>query len=89
LSAAQSRNFGIGKFPGFRDSGIPGSRDCNPYLLRSRRYSARQVNLMHIVTFERTYPLYQVTSSIVISGDMIKFCWQTKCTTFNSLHLLI
>jgi len=30
LSAAQSRDFGIGKFPGSRDSGIPGSRDCNP-----------------------------------------------------------
>jgi len=24
LSAAQSRDFGIGKFPGSRDSGIPG-----------------------------------------------------------------
>jgi len=32
LSAAQSRDFGIGKFSGSRDSRIPASRDINSYL---------------------------------------------------------
>jgi len=43
LSAAQSRDFEIGKFPGSRDSGIPGSRDCNLYiLLRGRERKRRK-----------------------------------------------
>jgi len=46
LLIPKSRDFGIGKFTGSRDSGIPGSRDYNPYA-----WSTNRLLLTYLLTY--------------------------------------
>ena len=83
MSAAQSRDFGIGKFPGSRDSGILGSRDCNPYWCQIVFISPFSImlfllRLMTLMIFckDGTVLLASVNSSVLLSSVV---CLSSVC----------